>query len=60
MKFRAALCSAVFLGSIALTAPAHADEQPAPPDKDKKNPVAELLCTLGDPNCAKEEPAPGS
>jgi hypothetical protein len=59
MKFRAALCSALFLGSMALTAPAQADEQPAPPDKDK-NPVAELLCKLGDPNCAHQEPAPTS
>ncbi|MGH8972705.1 MAG: hypothetical protein ACRD0C_05815 [Acidimicrobiia bacterium] len=59
MKFRATLCSAVFLGAMALTLPAHGEEQPAPPDKEK-NPVAELLCTLGDPNCPHEEPAPSS
>jgi hypothetical protein len=56
MHLRAAFCSAVFLAGLPLAIPAHADEQP-PPDKEK-NPVAELLCTLGDPNCVHEEPAP--
>jgi hypothetical protein len=48
----------VFLAGLPLAIPAHADEQP-PPDKEK-NPVAELLCSVGDPNCAQEEPAPSS
>lgn len=59
MHYRAAICSAVFLGAMAVGLPAHGEEQPAPPDKEK-NPVAELLCTLGDPNCVQEEPAPSS
>ena len=59
MQCRVALSSAVFLGAMSLGLPAHADEQPAPPEKEK-DPVAELLCTLGDPNCAQEEPAPSS
>ncbi|MGH9035124.1 MAG: hypothetical protein ACRD0O_05115 [Acidimicrobiia bacterium] len=58
MYLRAAFCSAVLLAGLPLAIPAHADEQP-PPDKEK-NPVAELLCTLGDPNCVHEEPAPSS
>ena len=58
MKFRASVGSAVFLGALVVGLPAHADEQP-PPDKEK-NPVAEVLCTLGDPNCVQEEPAPKS
>ncbi|MGH8991608.1 MAG: hypothetical protein ACRDYV_15855 [Acidimicrobiia bacterium] len=58
MKFRAAFCSAVVLGALVVGLPAHGDEQP-PPDKEQ-NPVAELLCSLGDPNCVQEEPAPSS
>jgi hypothetical protein len=59
MKFRAAFCSAAFLGALALTLPAHADDPQPPPDKEK-NPVAEVHCTVGDPNCVHEEPAPSS
>ena len=58
MKFRAAACSAVFLGALIVAVPAHTEEQP-PPDKEQ-NPLAEVLCTLGDPNCVQEEPAPKS
>lgn len=58
MKLRSVACSALFLGALLVGLPAHADEQP-PPDKEK-NPLAELLCTLGDPNCVQEEPAPSS
>ncbi|MGH9038732.1 MAG: hypothetical protein ACRDZ3_00715 [Acidimicrobiia bacterium] len=58
MTIRAGVCSALFFGALLVGTPAHADEQP-PPDKEK-NPLAEMLCTLGDPNCAQEEPAPAS